>query len=376
MKPAVVTIVTRNYIPLARVLMESAARSFPESQRYVLLLDGPDETIADAQILRMSDILSPEEELIQQYIYMPYQLATGLKPKFLMHMLQSVDQVFFLDPDMRLFQPMTAAVEALSTGAGTLFTPHRLTPPALDNRDVYEWAFKMYGTYNAGFVGVTRASLPFLEWWDSRLRRDCIQDAEGGHWLDQKIADLAPAYFDIDLLKDPAYNVGWWNLEERPIHREGETWYAGSAPLVLMHFSSVRPNLPAPALPYLVYTPASKVASDLVAVASLRDLEQAYIASLYAAGYAELGAEPFAYNTTPGGRPFSRDDREHYRELVLAAEARGETPPHPDDFGLPSLTRRAKNLAREFEFPRALWHDGRRLFRRGRDAVKSGLRRG
>lgn len=355
--------------------MDSVAEHYPESQRYVLLLDGDSEPISDAQVLRMSDILTPDEEMVQQYIYMPYQLATAVKPKLLMHALKSADQAIFLDPDMRLFQPMTSAVEALTSGSGTLFTPHRLTPPAEDNRDLYEWAMKMYGVYNSAFIGTTDASLPFLEWWDSRLRRDCLQDAEAGHWLDQKIIDLAPGYFDIDLLKDPAYNVGCWNLEERPIHRKGDTWYAGSTPLVLMHYSNVRPNRERGDLPYLVYSPQSHVADDPTAVALLQELEDAYIADLFTAGFEELGSAPFGFNVTPGGHTWTRADRERYRHLVLAAEARGEAPPPPDHVPQLPMATRLKLAVEQYEAPRALLHDGRRLWHQGRTAFTAGTRR-
>lgn len=377
MSTAVVTILTRSYIPLARVLMDSVAEHFPESRRYVLLLDGEAEPISDAQVLRMSDILSAQEELIQSYIYSPYQLATALKPHLLMHVLQEADQAFFLDPDMRLFQPMTSALEALRRGTGTLFTPHRLTPPAEDNRDLYEWPMKMYGAYNAGFVGATDASLPFLQWWDSRLRRDCLKDAEAGYWLDQKILDLAPGYFDIDLLKDPAYNVGWWNLEERPVRREGETWYAGSTPLVLMHYSNLRPNHERGQLPYLVFSSKSHVADDPAALAHLQQLEDSYVADLRAAGFEELGASPFQFDTTPAGHHWTVDDRRRYRDLVLAAEARGATPPEPDDLlRAPRMERLKLAIAESgVETPRALVHDGRRLWHRARAAGASGRRR-
>lgn len=379
MSTAIVTSVTRNYIPLARVLMDSVARHFPDSQRYVLLLDGETEPISGAHVLRMSDILSPQEEVIQQFIYRPYQLATALKPKLLKHVLDLADNAIFLDPDMRLYGSMAVTVELLRSGSGTLLTPHRISPPSQDNRDLYEWAFKMYGTYNTGMVGVTNASLPFLEWWDSRLQRDCLGDPTAGHWLDQKVVDLAPAYFEMDLLKDPGYNVGWWNLEERTLRKEEGTWYVGSTPLVLMHFSSVRPNREAGDLPYLVYSPHSHVAEDPAAIALVRELEDSYIADLYAAGFSELGSSPYAYDTTPEGRPFSPARRERYRRLVIAAEAAGAVPPRPDDlYDLPLTTKlkqAATDLARTYEVPKAMVHDGRRLWRTSREVVAGRIRR-
>ena len=45
-KTAIVTTVTQSYVPLARVLMASAAKHHPEAARCVVVLDGGDVTAA------------------------------------------------------------------------------------------------------------------------------------------------------------------------------------------------------------------------------------------------------------------------------------------------------------------------------------------
>lgn len=364
MTTAFVTTVSASYLPLARVLMDSVAEHHPRSSRYVLLLDGGPDTLDSAEVLRPSDLLpDPTELMVQQYIYKPIEFATALKPKLLLHALESADQVFFLDPDMRLFQPVSAAQEALDAGTGTLLTPHRTTPPAFEDRVLYEWAFKTYGTYNTGFVASTSASVPLLEWWDSRLRRNCLDDLDGSEWVDQKVMDLAPGYFDVDVFKDPGYNVGWWNLEERPLRREGGSWFAGAGPLVLMHYSGVRPRHERGRLPYLVHSPASSVASDPAHLALIQELEDAYIADLMAAGYAEYSTVSYGFSRTPAGRPLSDGDRRGYRQLVMDAEARGEAPPRPDDMPWGRASRVVRS-ARMLKSPGALARDGREVRRR------------
>src|SRR3954451_13774317 len=107
MRISFVTTVTRSYLPLARVLMDSVARHHPDSSRYVLVLDDGTGITADAEILRPSDVIEDELELtIRQTIYHPIEYATSLKPLLLAHLLRESGQVFFVDPDMRLFQPI------------------------------------------------------------------------------------------------------------------------------------------------------------------------------------------------------------------------------------------------------------------------------
>lgn len=343
-----VTTVTRSYIPLARVLMRSVQETHPEARRVVLQVDGEPEAVGDAEILRPSEVIPDAVELaVLAGIYNPLEFSTALKAQLLLRELASTDRVIFLDPDMRLFQRADAALAALDSGTGTLLTPHQLRPPKYENRVYYEWDIKAVGAYNTGFVGVTPASVPFLEWWDSRLRRDCLADQRGQHWVDQRMVDLAPSYFGLDIFRDPAYNVGWWNLEERPLGRVGDTVMVGDVPLVLMHYSGVRPAKPKVLdgeLPYLVYRPQNAVIGRPAEMAVIRALEADYIADLMAAGYAELSQVPYGLASTPRGRVLSARDRRRYRKLVVSAEERGEDPPLPDDMPREPLSWKLRGL--------------------------------
>lgn len=327
--------------------MQSVAKFHPEARRVVVQLDGPVEEIAGAEVLRPADVVTDAHELaVLSAMYHPIEFATTLKPRLLMTLLDSSGEAIFLDPDMQLFAPMTAAIEALENGSGTLLTPHRVTPPDYDNRELYEWGFKAYGVYNTGFVGVTEASRPFLQWWASRLSRDCLADVRHFYWVDQRIVDLAPGYFDIDLLKDPAYNVGWWNLEERPLASTGSGWTVGGVPPVLMHFSGVRPVKPKEGLPYLFHSADNKAAHDADQVAAVSRLEDQYVADLMAEGYRELSTVAYGLDRTAGGQTLSAAQRRRYRNRVLAAEARGEAAPLPDEVNLaPRTLRDARGMA-------------------------------
>ena len=179
---------------------------------------------------------------------------------------------------------------------------------------------------------MTSRSIEFLDWWDSRLRRDCLDDLEAPEWVDQRIVDLAPAYFDVDIFKHPGYNVGWWNFEERPLSDRDGTWYVGDVPLVLMHYSGVRPIIRSSSeLPQLAHSARNSIVHDAAMLEAIRRLEVDYVARLKAAGYDELSRTPYPFATTPGGHTLTHADRRAYRRLVLAAEASGARVPSPDD---------------------------------------------
>jgi len=314
--------------------MESVAQCEPDVRRVVLLLDGPVEDIAGAQVITPEELVPDAAELqILRGIYAPYEIGNTMKPAFLLHLLEDgASGAFFIDPDIRALQPLTAAKAALAGGTGLLLTPHRVTPPNPEARDLFDGTFKAVGVYNTGFVGVTAQAKDFLEWWHRELRRDCLADIRAMHWADQRIADLAPSYFDVHVFKDRAYNVGWWNLDERPLSRRADgTWMVGGKPLVLMHYSGVRPGRPKGDLPALFWAPRNPAANDPQQWALAEQMEDEYVADLERHGSAEFSGAAYTYGTTPGGRVLSQGDRRRYRELVLSAESRGERVPSIDE---------------------------------------------
>src|SRR5205807_1871850 len=85
----------------------------------------------------------------------------------------------------------------------------------------------------------------FLRWWEERLEDDCRIDVAHGLFTDQKWIDLVPGLFpSTAILRDPAYNVAFWNMHERQITREGDGYRVNGRPAAFFHISGFNPEKP------------------------------------------------------------------------------------------------------------------------------------
>jgi hypothetical protein len=65
-----------------------------------------------------------------------------------------------------------------------------------------------------------------------------IYEPSTGRFVDQIWLDLVVAErYGFAPLLDPGLNVGYWNLSERALSREGSAWLVNQQPLRFFHFS-------------------------------------------------------------------------------------------------------------------------------------------
>ncbi len=323
------TIVARNYLPYARVLAESFLEHHPQGAFTVLLIDGevPD---ADERFscLRLADIGLSQKEIRQLAgIYDVTELATAVKPPFLRYLLERDGaEIVYLDPDIQVFGSLDE-VWALARSHGIVLTPHSTEPLPRDGRRVDGFHILSAGVYNLGFIAVGAESRPFLEWWWSSTRREALIDLNRMMFTDQRWIDFVPCFFDHYILKDPGFNVAYWNLHARKVALEGDRYLVNGVPLRFFHFSGFDLRKP-----YLL----SKHQGDRPRVLlserpELAKLCRDYAARLTAAGLGQGQAPPYGWANLPGGVSFDTRMRRVYREAVIAFE-RGIEPEPPDPF--------------------------------------------
>ncbi len=248
---AACTIIAKNYLPMARVLAESWHRFHPQCPIYVLLLDSPEGFFrpADEDFVSVSvtdlDIPNLDGFLFK---YSVLEASTAVKPYLVKHLLQrySVQKLLYLDPDILIANPLDGLRTALST-ANILLTPHLTSPLPEDGLLQSEHDILKSGAYNLGFIGM-RASQELdrlLEWWCGKLYHHCLVNIEGNLFVDQRWVDLVPGLFsDVTIVRDPGYNMAYWNLHERRLSFNESIVVNDTFPLFFFHFSGYDADKP------------------------------------------------------------------------------------------------------------------------------------
>jgi glycosyltransferase involved in cell wall biosynthesis len=314
----VCTIIAKNYLAQARVLARSFAEHHPDVRFHVLVIDETDGWIdAAAEPFELVTIgqLGIERFQDMAVMYDVLELSTAVKPWLLKWLLdRSADSaVVYLDPDMRLYGPLDEMFAAVAEH-GLVLSPHNLEPMPRDGKKPSEQDILIAGVYNLGFVGINSGAFAdeLLEWWAIRLERDCIVDPERGYFVDQRWMDFAPAMAEsFHLLRDPGFNVAYWNLHARSIsQRDGAWWVRGDVPLRLFHFSGYDHRRP---------DTLSKHQDRVVLAehAELQRLCDDYAAELAEQGVTEVSRHPYTFATTASGVPLDGVLRRFYRERTL-----------------------------------------------------------
>jgi len=241
------TIVDRNYLAQARVLVESFRNHNNRHDFVVLVIDGDaedQEYLRDARVLLLNNLSLPEELSIESRSYYDVvEFATALKPYLLQHLLLSSDYstCTYLDPDILVYSSLSEICE-LTLEHEILLTPHRLTPSNI-NRNSGEIAFLKYGIFNLGFISVSKNAIPMLNWWGERLIRFGTRFPTENFFTDQKWIDFVPALFKCHVLKDPTLNLAPWNIDERLLSKLDNVICVGNIPLKFIHFSQMSSSL-------------------------------------------------------------------------------------------------------------------------------------
>lgn len=330
-KTAVFTIVSLNYGAFAKTLMESLILVQPEWERYVLFVDEcekPHEIAPELfSALTINELPLPKmREFLFRYGIM--ELNTAAKPyMFSWLRRQGFDRVVYIDPDILVVNRLEDVERLLDEGATGVLTPH-LTAPLDDGYMPCELDIMRAGSFNLGFLAMNSlpASDAFLHWWEQKLEYGAVSDPNKGLFTDQKWVDLAPGMFGgFAILRDPGYNVAYWNLPHRPVTHENDAWQAGGSPLRFFHFSGFDPLNP---------EPFSKHQNRLTlnTIGAARELALYYAERVIFHGLVNFRKIPYAFGSFSNGVPIHSSLRNLYREDADVRFAAGEDPFEGGDY--------------------------------------------
>jgi glycosyltransferase involved in cell wall biosynthesis len=339
MRTAVFSIVSPNYRHYARVLMDSLRRVHPDWERFVLLVGGSADcllpTDPDAFTTVPLDALPLPHAQQFCFRYTILELNTAVKPWMFEHLFAlGFDRVVYFDPDIVVYSELAE----LDATAFITLTPH-LTGSIPGDDHPSERAILQVGTYNLGFLAVTRHPQlqRFLAWWQEKLEFQCVADIERGLFVDQKWMDLVPGLFpDVAILRHDGYNVAYWNLRQRNV--VGHT--VNDQPLRFFHFSGLDR-----AMPEMVSRHDGRL--TLVEAGDARKLIEDYRAALHAAGATSSRNAPYAFARFADGTRLPDAARIAYRNSPELQAAAGDDPfQNPQLFrGLYDRSTRSERMA-------------------------------
>jgi hypothetical protein len=240
---AIAAIVSNDYFHQAVVLWQSI-KCFEKKSDFVLFVIGYDKKDPDYQnagfTIVDAKVLNPKEWHQFLFQYRAKQAACALKPLAILHLLERYEKVICLDTDMKLFQSLENGWEGLER-ADLALTPQYYQPiPTSFHNENFRLLVRMSGIFNAGYVGATRSSSDFLKWWWEQTKHNCIESIFRGIFVDQKWLDSAVGLVQrLHVVRDRSYNVAYWNLHERLLHKKKGHYFVDKEPLTFFHFSGL-----------------------------------------------------------------------------------------------------------------------------------------
>jgi len=312
---AACTIIAKNYLPMARVLTESWHRFHPDCPMFVLMLDSPAgfATLEKEafESLSLNQLEIPHVYSLQ-FKYPLLELGTAVKPYLLNYLFQryAPRKLLYLDADILILASLHKLRLALDQ-ANVLLTPHLLAPNPDDKQHSDDLDILQTGVYNLGFLGLRNSfeSQQLLSWWSKKLYHHCIDDRPGNLFVDQRWMDLVPGLYDgVQILRDPGYNVARWNLHERAVSTDGDSFKVDGGPLFFFHFSGFNPDQP-----WIVSKHWFRY--DIAGIGQARKLYLLYRDLVMQKGWDETRNWPYDHDYFANGMRISASMRRRYWEL-------------------------------------------------------------
>jgi glycosyltransferase involved in cell wall biosynthesis len=243
------TIAARNYGPSVRLLVDTFAAHHPDIPVTVLFVDArPEDRFPDypCEVIAPDALAMDRDDFLRMATYYDVTaLSTALKPFFLQHLLdRGAESVMYLDPDIEVFAPLDDLF-ALANERQIVLTPHVMKPMPRDGLNVAEETILVSGQFNLGFITLSAAARPFLDYWSERTQMLALSDHSHAYFTDQRWVDAVPVFFEHIVCRDPSCNVAYWNLHERSLDvDEAGKWTVDGAPLRFFHYSGHDPTDP------------------------------------------------------------------------------------------------------------------------------------
>ena len=236
----VFTSICANYLHKARTLATSVKQHMPDARFLVCMTEREKNSGMDYcdfdEVILSKDMW---EGNFNRFIYKHaiVEASTAVKAHFFQYLLKRFpdeNEFIYLDPDCFVYSDFVELRELLKTRP-ILLCPHLLKPGNID----MELSSTAHGVYNLGFLAVNHSpeAVSFIDWWAERLYLFCYDDIQRGIFTDQKWIDLAPCFFDVEIVKHHGYDFAPWSLLNCNMEKKNNNYFVEGEPLRFIHFS-------------------------------------------------------------------------------------------------------------------------------------------
>jgi len=307
------TILAKNYLAFARVMVNSFLRYYPNGKCYALVIDDYEGYIdprnENFDIIPLSALNIPNLKSFC-FKYDILELSCAVRPFFWEYLFnaKSINEIIYFDPDILILNPLDNLF-SLFDSHDILLTPHITKDYPNDGLHPTDHINLVFGAFNLGFIGLkqSRETQTFLDWLKGKTYDRCLVDLQEGVFCDQKFYDFAHVLFDnIFIVKDHGYNVAWWNLHYRKVTKNKDKWYCNDGPLYFYHFSNFQPEHADIISPY-------QTRYKLSEIPGLLDLFHEYRDFLLENGYEISKNWPYSYGFFKNGVKITPSIRNFYR---------------------------------------------------------------
>lgn len=304
----VFTVCNLAYLPKALVLAESVLK-YNNLKLKIFLIE---KKIPIDLSSFPADFIWAEEMNIPNFHQLAFkydiiEFSTCLKPYITMRLLESFENVIFLDPDTCVFNSLQPILDDLALHSIVL-TPHYTTPQT-DDPSESDIGMMRFGSFNLGFFAIrhSQQGIAFLKWWSARCIEYCYMESQFGLSTDQKWVAIAPCFFeDLYVSFNLGYNAAPWNSFERKISKIGDGSYLvnNKYPLIFFHFSNFDRN-------DLEYLNKRSLYEKNVRRLDLQELGQGYLKAIEA-NTTPLSSTNYGFDYMSGGEYISPTFRRAY----------------------------------------------------------------
>ena len=215
-KTCVFNIIANDYYPQQQVFIRNFKKIHKDIDVYCISLENKDFKSNDFTTIKLKDIKNIPKLNFMTFKYNVLELATSVKPFIFSWIFDNYQyqNVLYFDSDILLYKSLESIISKLSQ-YDALLTPH-IKEPINDDKRPNELDFNKSGYFNLGFIGFKKSQnvLTFLDWWGKRTSEHCYINFNKSYFVDQRWIDYAPLFLNPYIIKEPGYNVAYFNLHE------------------------------------------------------------------------------------------------------------------------------------------------------------------